>query len=117
IWYGVYNRITRELIYASGGHPPAIMISGTTPTNTDVKRLKTPGIPVGMFPEAKYVDSSCYIEKSSTLYIFSDGAYEITQANGTLWSLEGLIQIFISLHHSVENQLDYILDYLINLNS
>ncbi|MEY3404171.1 MAG: hypothetical protein RLZZ86_3793, partial [Cyanobacteriota bacterium] len=39
------------------------------------------------------------------------------QANGTLWSLEGLIQIFISLQYSVENQLDYILDYLISLNS
>lgn len=117
IWYGVYNRVTRQLIYASGGHPPAIMISGTTPTNTDVKRLKTPGMPVGMFPEAKYVDSSCYIEKSSTLYIFSDGAYEITQTDGNLWNLEAFIQILISLQYSVDNQLDYILSYLIDLNS
>ncbi|MEY3332123.1 MAG: hypothetical protein RLZZ176_423 [Cyanobacteriota bacterium] len=117
IWYGVYNRVTRQLIYASGGHPPAIMISGTTPTNTDVKRLKTPGMPVGMFPEAKYVDSSCYIEKSSTLYIFSDGAYEITQTDGNLWNLEAFIQILISLQYSVDNQLDYILSYLIDLNT
>ncbi|PPJ63830.1 PP2C family protein-serine/threonine phosphatase [Cuspidothrix issatschenkoi] len=117
IWYGVYNRVTRQLIYASGGHPPAIMISGTTQTNTDVKRLKTPGMPVGMFPEAKYVDSSCYIEKSSTLYIFSDGAYEITQTDGNLWNLEAFIQILISLQYSVDNQLDYILSYLIDLNS
>jgi sigma-B regulation protein RsbU (phosphoserine phosphatase) len=117
IWYGVYNQVTRQLVYASGGHPPAIMISGTTPTNTDVKRLKTPGMPVGMFPEAKYVDSSCYIEKSSTLYIFSDGAYEITQTDGNLWNLEAFIQILISLQYSVDNQLDYILSYLIDLNS
>ncbi|MEY3223344.1 MAG: hypothetical protein RLZZ203_2200 [Cyanobacteriota bacterium] len=117
IWYGVYNRVTRQLIYASGGHPPAIMISGTTPTNTDVKRLKTPGMPVGMFPEAKYVDSSCYIEKSSILYIFSDGAYEITQTDGNLWNLEAFIQILISLQYSVDNQLDYILSYLIDLNT
>ena len=74
-------------------------------------------MPVGMFPDAKYVDAYCQIEKFSTLYIFSDGAYEITQSNGTLWSLEGLIQILISLQYSVDNQLDYILDYLINLNS
>jgi sigma-B regulation protein RsbU (phosphoserine phosphatase) len=70
-----------------------------------------------MFPEAKYTDAYCQIEKSSILYIFSDGAYEITQSNGTLWSLEGFIQILISLQYSVDNQLDYILDYLINLNS
>jgi sigma-B regulation protein RsbU (phosphoserine phosphatase) len=117
IWYGVYNQVTRQLVYASGGHPPAIMISGTTPTNTDVKRLKTPGMPVGMFPEAKYVDSSCYIEKSSILYIFSDGAYEITQTDGNLWNLEAFIQILISLQYSVDNQLDYILSYLIDLNT
>jgi len=117
IWYGVYNRISRQLTYSSAGHPPAIILSGNSPVNTEVKRLKTPGIPIGMFPEAKYVDASCHIEKSSTLYIFSDGAYEITQSNGTLWSLEGLIQILISLQYSVNNQLDYILDYLINLNS
>ena len=117
IWYGVYNRVSRQLKYSSAGHPPAIILSGTSPTNTEVKRLKTPGMPVGMFPEAKYVDAYCQVEKSSTLYIFSDGAYEITQSNGTLWSLEGLIQILISLQYSVDNQLDYILDYLINLNS
>ncbi|MEI6443879.1 MAG: SpoIIE family protein phosphatase [Nostocales cyanobacterium ELA583] len=117
IWYGVYNRVSHQLIYSSAGHPPAIILSGSSPINTEVKRLKTPGIPVGMFPEAKYVDAYCQIEKSSTLYIFSDGAYEITQPNGNLWSLEGLIQILISLRYSVDNQLDYILDYLINLNS
>jgi len=117
IWYGVYNRVSRQLTYASAGHPPAIILSGSSPTNTDVKRLKTPGMPVGMFPEAKYVDACCHIEQSSTLYIFSDGAYEITQSDGTLWSLEGFIQILISLQYSVDNQLDYILNYLINLNS
>ena len=117
IWYGVYNRVSRQLTYSSAGHPPAIILSGNSPTHTEVKRLKTPGMPVGMFPEAKYTDAYCQIEKSSILYIFSDGAYEITQLNGTLWSLEGFIQILISLQYSVDNQLDYILDYLINLNS
>ncbi|MDB9452480.1 PP2C family protein-serine/threonine phosphatase [Dolichospermum circinale] len=117
IWYGVYNRVSRQLTYSSAGHPPAIILSGNSPTHTEVKRLKTPGMPVGMFPEAKYTDAYCQIEKSSILYIFSDGAYEITQSNGTLWSLEGFIQILISLQYSVDNQLDYILDYLINLNS
>ena len=26
IWYGVYNKSSRELVYASGGHPPALFI-------------------------------------------------------------------------------------------
>lgn len=27
IWYGVYNRLNRQLIYASAGHPPAVLLS------------------------------------------------------------------------------------------
>jgi sigma-B regulation protein RsbU (phosphoserine phosphatase) len=117
IWYGVYNRVNRQLIYASAGHPPAILISGKSPSITEVQRLKTPGMPVGMFPEAKYVDGFCNIEKSSTLYIFSDGAYEITKSDGTLWSLDAFIQLLVSLQHPIDYQLNPLLSYLIALNS
>ena len=61
IWYGVYNRVKRQLTYASAGHPPAILVSGTSPKNTEVQLLRTPGMPVGMFPEAKYVDACCHM--------------------------------------------------------
>ncbi|MEA5576277.1 PP2C family protein-serine/threonine phosphatase [Anabaena sp. UHCC 0451] len=117
IWYGVYNRVSRQLIYASAGHPPAVLVSGKSPSTTETKLLKTQGMPVGMFPEAKYIDATCTIEKFSSLYTFSDGAYEITKSDGTLWSLDSFIQLLVSLQHSVDYQLDYILKYLINLNS
>jgi sigma-B regulation protein RsbU (phosphoserine phosphatase) len=117
IWYGVYNRAKRQLIYASAGHPPAVLVSGTSHKNTQVQLLRTPGMPVGMFPEAKYVDASCNVDKFSSLYIFSDGAYEITKSDGTLWSLDAFIQILASLQHTVGYQLDRILNYLIALNA
>ncbi|MBH8551790.1 SpoIIE family protein phosphatase [Nostocaceae cyanobacterium CENA357] len=117
IWYGVYNRVKRQLIYASAGHPPAILISGKSPKNTKVQLLRTPGMPVGMFTEAKYVDAYCQVEKFSNLYIFSDGAYELTKSDGTLWSLDAFIQILVSLQHTVDCQLDQVLNYLIALNS
>ncbi|BAY19658.1 response regulator receiver modulated serine phosphatase [Anabaenopsis circularis NIES-21] len=117
IWYGVYHRITQQLVYASAGHPPAVLVSGKSPKNTEVQLLRTPGMPVGMFPEAKYVDACCQIEKFSNLYIFSDGAYEITKADGTLWSLDGLIQILVSLQNTLDCPLEQVLNYLIALNS
>jgi phosphoserine phosphatase RsbU/P len=117
IWYGVYNRVQRQLIYASAGHPPAILISGKSPKNTKVQLLRTPGMPVGMFPEAKYVDAYCKVEKFSNLYIFSDGTYELTKSDGTLWSLDAFIQILVSLQPNVNSQLDQLLNYLIALNS
>jgi phosphoserine phosphatase RsbU/P len=119
IWYGVYNLLNRQLIYASAGHPPAILVSKKSSISSpEVKLLKTPGMPVGMFPEAKYVDNTCNIDEFSSLYIFSDGAYEITKSDGNLWSLDGFIQLILSLqHHAVDYQLDNILNYVINLNS
>jgi phosphoserine phosphatase RsbU/P len=117
IWYGVYNRIKRQLIYASAGHPPAVLVSSKSVNVTEVKQLRTPGMPVGMFPEAKYVDGFCNIEECSTLYIFSDGVYEITKSDGTLWSLDAFIEMLINLQYPGDKQLDEVLNYLTNLNS
>jgi sigma-B regulation protein RsbU (phosphoserine phosphatase) len=117
IWYGVYNKPKRQLMYASAGHPPGVLITNTTKT-TEVKRLKTPGMPVGMFPEVKYVDEFCDIKKDSTLYIFSDGAYEIIQSNSTLWTMDEFIQILCNYSQPPAcSNLDHILNYLVTLNS
>ncbi|OUL34927.1 SpoIIE family protein phosphatase [Nostoc sp. 106C] len=117
IWYGVYNRVKRQLIYASAGHPPAILLSSENLKNTEVEMLRTPGMPVGMFPEAKYIDGFCNIKTCSTLYIFSDGAYEITKSDGIIWSLDAFIQLILSLQNKVDFRLDQILNYLMALNS
>ncbi|MBD2345104.1 PP2C family protein-serine/threonine phosphatase [Anabaena subtropica] len=117
IWYGVYNCVKRQMIYASAGHPPAILISGTSPNSTEIQILRTPGMPVGMFPEAQYIDEYCDVEKLSSLYIFSDGAYEITKLDGKLWSLDAFIQILASVHHNDDYQLDHVLNCLTALNS
>ncbi len=117
IWYGVYNRINRDLIYATAGHPPAILISNKLKAVTEVQLLRTPGMPIGMFPEAKYIDDICNIEERSILYIFSDGAYEITKSNGSVWTLDSFIQMLTELQFGDHSQLDNILNQLISLNS
>lgn len=114
IWYGVYNRVNRQLIYASAGHPPAVLLSGTT-TTSQVKQLITPGIPVGMFPDAEYVNGFCNIEQFSTLYIFSDGVYEIHLPNGTIWSLDAFVELLKDFDNTRECNLDQLLNYLLAL--
>lgn len=115
IWYGVYNQINRELVYSSAGHPPAILLSNNS--NNNIQLLKTPGMPIGMFPEVKYTDGFCKIEKNSTLYIFSDGAYEISLSDGQLMGLENFIQRVTRLYHVSSSPLENILNCLVDLNS
>ncbi|MBW4636769.1 MAG: SpoIIE family protein phosphatase [Gloeocapsa sp. UFS-A4-WI-NPMV-4B04] len=115
IWYGVYNCLNRQLIYASAGHPPAILLAKKD--IIQVKQLETSGIPVGMFPDAEYINNFCNIEEFSSLYIFSDGAYEIHLPNGTIWHIEAFIELLKDRHNFQECNLDKILNYLLTLNS
>ena len=43
IWYGVYNAVNRQLVYASAGHPPAVLLTGASETATEVQRLESTG--------------------------------------------------------------------------
>jgi phosphoserine phosphatase RsbU/P len=86
MWYGVYHRSTQTLKFASAGHPPALLWS---PSNQG-QELKTPGFPIGLFPDATYSSKTCTILPQSTLYLFSDGIYEVHQPDGEIWGLRSL---------------------------
>ncbi len=116
IWYGVYHLPTRQLSYSCAGHPPAILLSGAENNYLEVKQLKTSGMPVGMFPEAEYQQKSCQLPPSSTLYIYSDGAYEINQSDGNMWTLEEFVQLLCQYRETNQTELEKLLDYLRNLN-
>ncbi|HEY9849651.1 MAG TPA: SpoIIE family protein phosphatase [Leptolyngbyaceae cyanobacterium] len=113
IWYGVYNRVKRQLIYASAGHPPAILLSGK---QTSTQRLKTPGMPVGMFDDTEYINQFCNIESGSTLYIFSDGIYELHQPDGTIWGLDAFINLLGKLGSNGRINLDLIFQQVDKFN-
>ncbi|MBW4474223.1 MAG: SpoIIE family protein phosphatase [Stenomitos rutilans HA7619-LM2] len=97
IWYGIYNQRKRQLTYASAGHPPAVLVPTVSISEaaaaSDVKQLRTRGKPIGMVPDAKYVSESYVIDRPSTLYLFSDGIYEIRQHNDTFWTLADFIAL------------------------
>ncbi len=96
IWYGVFNRITRELHYASGGHPPALLMTGAGQT----QQLITPNFFIGGMPDSTYVSASVSVPEPSRLYIFSDGIYEVDRPDGIMWTIEEL-EAYL-LPHSIE---------------
>lgn len=116
IWYGVYNRVKRQLMYASGGHPPGILLSGSPASFIQVKRLQTRGLPVGMFPNAPYLDECCEVIEPSTLYIFSDGIYEINQADGAIWGLDPFVELLADCRNRSVSNLDNVLHALKSVN-
>jgi phosphoserine phosphatase RsbU/P len=109
IWYGVFNRKSSQLTYASAGHPPALLMSPLNDSGIEVKQLFTRGLPIGAYAEAKYQSAVYDIQPGSKLYVFSDGVYEIEQTNATLWDLNSFIKLLTESCQSSANNLDDIL--------
>lgn len=91
IWYGVYKVSDRQLTYASAGHAPAILRSGIG-QNISMQKLFTKSFPIGMFSEAKYEQKTCQIEANSSLYVFSDGVFEIQKTDKEIWGFDAFVE-------------------------
>lgn len=96
IWYGVLNCANRQLLYASAGHPPALLVSLDQHQQLHTQRLYTPGVPVGMLPDSDYTWSQCQVPPQSRLYLFSDGVYEIWKSNQDYFGLEAFVDLITS---------------------
>jgi sigma-B regulation protein RsbU (phosphoserine phosphatase) len=77
IWYGVYQVSLRQLRFASGGHPPALLLAPATSGPRVPRSLRTEAPAVGCLEEPRYVEAVEEVLAGSRLLVFSDGAFEI----------------------------------------
>lgn len=117
IWYGVYNTVNRQLLYASAGHPPGVLLSGASETPIQVQRLESTGLPIGFIPDADFDEVAYDIPQDSTLYLFSDGAYEILQTDTQIWGLEAFISLLTDAQQKMNFCLDDLIDFILHLNA
>jgi phosphoserine phosphatase RsbU/P len=110
-WYGVYHKTSRRLRYACGGHPPAIVVDRTGERLT-TRRLGHPGLIVGAMPGASYDTSETEMDTGARLYLFSDGAYEITRSTGELLSLDAFEAMILEMTKAGPNILDRLIGQL-----
>jgi sigma-B regulation protein RsbU (phosphoserine phosphatase) len=112
IWYGVYNKTTRRIDFASAGHPPAILVTSQVSETTEMELLRTRGMCIGCQPGLSYESEHRYLKPSSKLFIFSDGVYEITKTDGTEWTLKEFTELMREFFDSDFLDLDRILRYV-----
>ncbi|MEM6820413.1 MAG: SpoIIE family protein phosphatase, partial [Verrucomicrobiota bacterium] len=84
LWYGVYDLDAKTLTYASGGHPPALLLK----KSGELRELTSHGLVAGMDPEYRYRSESTAIETGDQLYLFSDGIYEIKYPDGEYMGMD-----------------------------
>ena len=83
-WYGVFNKASRELRHASGGHPPVLILNAAG----QAEDLAVAGPPLGWDSDAAYEDSVLKTSSPAALCVFSDGCYEVRRPDGNMWSRE-----------------------------
>ena len=112
MWYGVYNCSEQKLTYSCAGHPPAIFLAWDQQNQIVEHRLKTPGVPVGMFWETKYIDAVFQVTSPSNLYLFSDGIYEVEQEKGSFWGLEKFVSLLKKYQQTPDHHLERLIQYV-----
>lgn len=93
IWYGVFNPREKTLSYASAGHPPALLFTPRAGAAPECGRLRTPGMVLGGMEDTEYTAQTIKLDTPSTLFVVSDGTFEIAQPDRTIWPFENFVQL------------------------
>ncbi len=117
IWYGVYHRLKRQLIYANAGHPPALLLSSSSTENIQVQQLTSLDLPIGFLPDVDFKNAIFEVQENSILYIFSDGIYEINQPNGKILGLDAFIKLLTKCSQTNICNLNQLLVNLLGFNA
>ncbi len=116
IWYGVYQQSIRRLAYASGGHPPAVLVPAGGAAAPPAVTLGASQVPIGMFLESTYTTGLCDVPAGSRLFVYSDGAYEIQRVDGEMWPFENFVEHVAQLPVGGESDLDRLVNHARNLH-
>ena len=92
LWYGVFRMSTRTLSYCSAGQHPAYLVHAGI---TGPQPLRTPNPAVGVTPAHPFKADSTPVPAGATLYLFSDGVFEIDTQAGGRWELENFLPTLV----------------------
>jgi sigma-B regulation protein RsbU (phosphoserine phosphatase) len=98
IWYGVYRLDSRELVYGSGGHPPALLFAKAGPQDLGPVELQTPCPAIGCLEEAPFVEAVQPVEPGARLLVLSDGVFEILRPDDLMDTWRDFVASLASPH-------------------
>ncbi len=111
VWYGVYNISSEKLVYSSGGHPPALLFSRSDSNQIRMDQLRTPNFILGGKQDVGYQSKIQEISRPARLYVFSDGVFDITKKDGSIWGLNDFIGFSLQSFNTDQSNLDILLSY------
>ena len=126
IWYGVFDRKTYQLKYASGGHPPVLLYlpvptcrEGEAETAANYKQilLSSKNSMIGVFPGMDFDADQIQVLPQSRLYLYSDGVYEIHRPEGGDWRFDEFTAFMSEPGDPAVSHLDRLLEHVRKLKA
>jgi sigma-B regulation protein RsbU (phosphoserine phosphatase) len=88
-FYGELDTATSRLAYINAGHPPPILVR----RGGRAERLDVGGVPLGLFPEAAFVQGVVEMERGDVLGLFTDGITESVGRGEEMFGEEGVQRV------------------------
>ena len=92
MWYGVYRTEGRVLTYGTAGHGPAVLVPSD---KHETQSVGMSALMIGMLPDQTYESQQTTVPPGSTLFLFSDGVYEIVTKTEERWDLENFLPLLM----------------------
>jgi len=86
---GVIDAGERALRFSAAGGPPVVVFR----SDGEIEQIESQGLPFGMMEDNEYDEVDTRLSAGDRLLLFSDGAFEIHNAQDELLGVEGLIRI------------------------
>lgn len=93
-FYAIYNDKTGEVCYSRAGSPVPFLYRRKSKT---VEHLVGDGVLIGMTDEAVFEDHAIKMETGDVLLTFTDGAYEVFDANRNILGEDRFEDMFLTL--------------------
>ncbi|MFZ4731126.1 MAG: PP2C family protein-serine/threonine phosphatase [Pirellulales bacterium] len=110
VWYGILDAAAGRLTWAGGGHPPALLI----PPAADGAPLawtllESDGPLIGAVDGLDFESREVAVPPGSRIYLYSDGAFEVSRPDGSMWGFNAFLRLMTSPATPAEHRLDTLL--------
>ncbi len=112
IFYAIYNLPNKTLTYSAAGHPPMLLWNKGNLIN-----LESQNIFIGAVKHINYTSDTIKINNDDTLFVFSDGAFEIIDTKEKVWTFEDFRAKMSKESKSKSFSIEEVYNYNIKLNN
>lgn len=105
-----YGELERDgtLTYINAGHPPGLLFKSER-----VARLDVGGTILGPLESTVFKRGFAFIDPGDVLVLFTDGVFEISDRNGTMFGIEGITDLVVRFkHESAQTMIDRLFERL-----